>query len=74
MFAGLRRDNFLLNAPEQPLSFGQAQTEIADLGEIAGPVDLHHIDAPAPSCGTRLYQAYDPAHAFFLRQNIRPDH
>lgn len=57
--------HLLLNAPQQPLSFVQAQTEIADLAEIAGSIDLHHIDASAPSCGTRLYQTHDPAHALF---------
>jgi hypothetical protein len=64
MFAGLGRDNLLLDALQQLLSLGQAQTKIVDLVEIAGPVDLHHIDAPAPTCGIRLYQTHDPAHAF----------
>jgi hypothetical protein len=64
MFAGLGRDNLLLDALQQLLSFGQAQTKIADRVEITGPVDLHHIDAPAPTCGIRLHQTQDPAHAF----------
>jgi hypothetical protein len=64
MFARLGHDNLLLDALQQLLSFGQAQTEIADLVEIAGPVDLHHIDAPEPTCGIRLHQTQDPAHAF----------
>jgi hypothetical protein len=64
MFARLGCDNLLLDALQQLLSFGQAQTKIADRVEITGPVDLHHIDAPAPTCGIRLHQTQDPAHAF----------
>jgi hypothetical protein len=51
----------LLNALQQPLSFGRAQTWIADL---AGAVDLHDIDAPVPIRRTPLHQTHDPAHAF----------
>ncbi|MGH7084453.1 MAG: hypothetical protein ACREFN_05620 [Acetobacteraceae bacterium] len=64
MFSCLRRDNLLLNALQQPLSFGEAQTKIADVAEITGPIDLHYIDTSAPACGLRLYQTHDPAHAF----------
>lgn len=62
MLVCLRRDNALLNIPQEPLPLGQAQTKIADLAEVAGPVDLHHIDAVAPPRGAHLNQTYDPAH------------
>jgi uncharacterized protein YqjF (DUF2071 family) len=63
MLACLCRDLSPLNVAQELLPFGQAQTKIADLAEIAWPVDLHHVDTTAPPRGTRFDQAHNPTYA-----------
>ncbi len=42
---GLRSDDLPLNACQQPLRFGQGQTQIGDVDEIIGPVNFHDVRA-----------------------------
>src|SRR5208282_1559211 len=44
--SGLCGDDLLLQASQQPLPLGEGQTQIGDIDEIIGPVDLHDIGAP----------------------------
>jgi len=47
--SGLRGDDLPL-ARQQPLCFGQGQTQAAEIDEIIGPADLHDVRArPSPS-------------------------
>ena len=47
---GLRGDDLPLNAREQPLRFGQCQTQTGDVAEIIGPADsMTSVHGPSPS-------------------------
>jgi hypothetical protein len=60
---GLRSDNLLLEACQQPLRFGQGQTQIGDVAEVIGAVDLHDVCARSLALSANLYQSYNPGHA-----------
>jgi hypothetical protein len=62
MGPGLGSDDLLLDGCQQQLGFGQGQAKIADLPEIIGPHDLHHIGALALPISSRLYQLQNPSH------------
>jgi hypothetical protein len=42
--SGLRDDDLLLEACQHSLRLVEGQTQIGDIGEIIGPVDLHDVD------------------------------
>ena len=65
---GLRGDNLLLNTRQQPLRFGQAQTQISDVAEVIGPVDLHDVRAWSLALNPDLHQPQHPSHASTLGQ------
>src|SRR5215217_6849091 len=57
---GLRSDDLLLEACQQPLRFGQGQAEIA---EIIRPIDLHDVCARSLALSPDFHQSYNPGHA-----------
>ncbi len=65
---GLRGDNLLLNTREQPLRFGQGQTQVGDVAETIGPVDLHDVRARPLALNPGIHQPQNPSHASILGQ------
>jgi hypothetical protein len=59
----LSRDNLLLEAGQQPLRFGQGQTQVGDIGEITEPLDLHNIRGRSLAFSTDLHRPHNPCHA-----------
>jgi len=45
MVPGLRGDDLPLDARQQPLCFGQGQTQTGDIAEVTGAADLHDVRA-----------------------------
>ena len=43
--ADLRGDDLLLNERQQLLPFGQCQTQVGDIAETIGPIELHDVHA-----------------------------
>jgi hypothetical protein len=60
---GLRSDDLLLNARQQPLRFGQGQTQVGDIDEIIGLSDFHDVRARPLTLNPNLYQPQHPSHA-----------
>jgi hypothetical protein len=52
----LRGDNRPWGACRQQLPFGQGQTQIRDIAEIIGPVDLHDVRLLPVALSPDLYQ------------------
>lgn len=65
---GLRSHDLPLNTCEQQLRFGQGQTQIGDIDEITGPVDLHDVHARTLAPSPDFYQPQQPSHASTLGQ------
>ena len=63
MVPGLRRDDFPLDACQQQLPFGQRQTQIGDIAEIIGPVNLHDVRAMPVALSPDFHQPQNPGHA-----------
>jgi hypothetical protein len=63
MVPSLHSDDLLLEACQQPLRFGQGQTQIGDVAEVIGAVDLHDVCARSLALSANLYQSYNPGHA-----------
>ena len=60
---GLARNDFPLQACQHQLSFGQCQTQISDIREIIGAVDLHDADPLLLAVIPNFHQPYSPGHA-----------
>ena len=60
---GLRGDDLLLEACQQLLPFGQGQTQIGDIAEIIGPIDLHDVRALPLTFSPGFHQPHNPSHA-----------
>jgi hypothetical protein len=56
------RDDLLLEASQQPLRFGQGQTQIGDIGEITGPFDLHDVSGLSLTFSVDFHQPQNPGH------------
>jgi len=65
---GLRSHDLSLNAREQPLRFRQGQTQVGDVDEITGPVDLHDVRARFLALSPGFHQPQNPGHASTLGQ------
>ena len=65
---GLRGDDLPLNARQQPLRFGQGQTQIGDIDEIIGPSDLRDVRAWPLALSPDFHQPHHPSHASTLGQ------
>lgn len=63
MVPGLSGDDLLLDARQQPLRLGQSQTQIGDIPEIVGPVDLHDIHARPITLSPGFHHLHNPRHA-----------
>ncbi len=68
MVPGLRGDDHLLNTRQQPLRVGQGQTQISDIAEVIGPVDLHDVHARPRALNPDLHQPQHPSQASTLGQ------
>src|ERR1700761_2458238 len=53
---GLFGDDLLLEAGQQQLRFGQGQTQIGDIAEIIGPVDLNDVRGLPLALSADLHQ------------------
>jgi hypothetical protein len=62
MAAALRRNDRLLDPRQKLLAIRVRQTQIRQIAEIPGTLDLQHIDAVRRTVGPALYQAQDPPH------------
>src|ERR1700744_174004 len=60
---GLCSDDLLLEAGQQQLRFGQVQTQIGDIAEIIGPVDLNDVCRLTLALSADLHQPRNPGHA-----------
>jgi hypothetical protein len=56
MLPDLGRDDFLLKRRQQPLRFRQGQTQIGDITEVAGSIDLHDVVSLPVALGADLHQ------------------
>jgi len=65
---GLRGDDLPLNARQQPLRFGQGQTQIGGIDEIIGPSDLQDVRARPLALSPDFHQPQHPSHASTLGQ------
>jgi len=68
MAHSLRGDDLPLNARQQPLRFGQGQTQVGDIDKIIGPSDLHDVRAWPLALSPDLHQPQHPSHASTLGQ------
>jgi hypothetical protein len=59
----LLRDELLLDARQQQLSFGKGQAQIGDIAETIGPVNLHDVRALPIAFSPELDQPQNPRHA-----------
>jgi hypothetical protein len=60
--SGLSGYDFLLEGRQQLLRFGQSQTQIGDIPEIIGAIDLHDVRGPPLALGAGFHQPQNPAH------------
>src|SRR5689334_331160 len=60
---GLRSNDLLLQARQQPLPFGQGQAQVGDLTEIIRPVDRHDVYGLVLTVSRDFYQPHNPRHA-----------
>jgi hypothetical protein len=58
----LCRDDRLLEASQQPLCFGQGQTQVGDIGEITGPFYLHDVSGLFLTFSVDFHQPQNPGH------------
>jgi len=68
MAPSLRGDDLPLNARQQPLRFGQGQTQVGDIDKIIRPSDLHDVRARPLALSPDLHQPQHPSHASTLSQ------
>ncbi|MGI4796876.1 MAG: hypothetical protein ACRYG8_23060 [Janthinobacterium lividum] len=57
-----------MNTRQQPLRFGQGQTQISDIANVIGPVDLHDVRTRTLALNPDLHQPQHPSHASTLGQ------
>src|SRR4051795_13086690 len=62
MDPGLRGDDLLLDAGQQPLALGQGQAQAGQIGEVIGPGDPHDIGAVFFALSSEAHQLHDPDH------------
>jgi hypothetical protein len=62
MNAGLRGDDLLLDAGQEPLAFGQGQPQAGQVGEITRPGDLQDIGAVFFPLSAEAHQSHGPGH------------
>ena len=60
--SGLSGYDFLLEGRQQLLRFGQSQTQIGDIPEIIGAIDLHDVRGLPLALGAGFHQPQNPAH------------
>src|SRR6201988_1541919 len=60
---GLCGDDLLLEACQHQLRFGQGQTQIGDITEIIGPIDLNDVRGLPLALSASFYQPHNPGHA-----------
>ena len=58
----LRGDDLPLDAGQEPLGLGQAQTQGGQVGEIVGPGDPHDVGAVFFALSPDAHQLHDPGH------------
>jgi len=68
MLPGLRGNDLPLNARKQPLRFGQGQSQVADVTEVTGLVDLQDVRARPLALSPGFHQPQHPGHASTLGQ------
>src|SRR4051812_234908 len=68
MGAGLRGDDLLLDAGQEPLAFGQGQSQIGDVDEAIGPANLHDVRARPLAFRPDFHQPKNPSHLPTLGQ------
>src|SRR5689334_10244094 len=71
MVPGLCGDDLLLETCQQQLRFGQGQTQIGDIAEIIGPVDLNDVCRLPLALSADLHQPHNPGHASTPRSTNR---
>jgi hypothetical protein len=59
---GLRGDDLPLDAGQEPLALGQAQTQGGQIGEVVGPGDPHDVGAAFFPFSSDAHQLHDPDH------------
>ena len=60
---GLRGNDLLLEARQQELPLGQGQTQVGDITEIIGSVDLHDVRGLLLTVSAGVHQPHNPSHA-----------
>jgi len=68
MAPSLRSDDRPLNARQQPLRFGQGQTQTGDIAEVTGAADLQDVRARPLAFSLDFHQPQHPSHASTLGQ------
>jgi len=63
MAPALGGDDRLLDPGQELLALGMRQTEIRQIAQIPGTLDLQHIDAVRRTLGPALHQAQHPPHS-----------
>ncbi|GAC1650132.1 MAG: hypothetical protein NVS4B6_25540 [Mycobacterium sp.] len=67
---GLRGNDFLLQACQQPLPVGHGQTQVSDIVKIIRPVDRHDVGEPLFTVNPDFHQPHNPNHASTPDQTI----
>src|SRR3954470_23882462 len=60
---GLRGNDLLVEARQQPLPFGQGQPQAGDLTEIIRSVDRHDVNRLVLTVSREFHQPHNPRHA-----------
>ena len=60
MDPGLRGDDLLLQAGQEPLALGQGQTQGGQVGEVVGLGDPQDVGAVLLPLGSGAHQSHDP--------------
>src|ERR1019366_6942177 len=60
--SGLSGHDFLLESRQQLLRFRQSQTQIGDIPDIIGAIDLHDVSGLPLALGAGFHQPQNPAH------------
>jgi hypothetical protein len=59
---GLRRNEALLNARQQPLPFGQRQTQVGNIANTIRPADFHYVETLGLAVDAGSNQTQNPFH------------
>src|SRR5208282_1917285 len=68
----LLADDLPLDTRQQQLSFGQSQTQMCEVAEIMGQIDLHDVRVLLHALSVNFHQPQDPGHAFILDRATAP--